>query len=277
MRSGGTASQGRHRKIMAFVGVALGAYALLVGAAYLGQRFILYPAPPFAVTPDAPEATLERIEVPGAAPTLALHFAAVDGAPTIVHFHGNGEQLADLVALGRRLRSAGLGVLHVEYPGYGLVGGSPSEDATYAAAEAALVHLKSRYGVADDRIVLQGQSLGCGIAVEMAARGHGSRLILISPFTSVVDVGKKVMPIVPVGLLVRDRYDNAAKAPRVGHPALVIHGTRDRVVPFEMGSRLSALLPHARLVTVPGGGHNDLFARSAAPVLSAIVEFARGD
>jgi hypothetical protein len=228
------------------------------------------------LTLEAPDARVERIEIPGRGSTLALYFPAPAGAPTVVHFHGNGEQLANLVPLARLFHRAGLGFFAVEYPGYGLVGGRPSEPANYAAAEAALAFLKSRYGVTDDEIVLQGQSLGSGIAVEMATRGHGRRLILISPFTSTVDVGKKLLPIVPVALLLDDRYDNAAKAPGVRLPALVVHGTADGVVPFEMGKRIGALLPEAELMAVAGAGHNDLFDRFGAAVLPAITAFARG-
>lgn len=258
---------------MTWLGLAVGAYALLLGAAYLGQRFVLYPAPPFPLTPSATEAKVEHIDVPGVGSTLALHFVAPADATTVVHFHGNGEQLANLVPLGRALRRAGLGFFAVEYPGYGLVGGKPSEPANYAAADAALAFLKESVGVTDDKIVLQGQSLGSGIAVEMATRGHGSRLILISPFTNTVEIGKRLLPILPVGLLLGDRYDNAEKAPRVRAPVLIVHGTADGVVPFVMGKRLAELLPDAEFIAIPGAGHNDLFSKFGDRVLPAITKF----
>jgi pimeloyl-ACP methyl ester carboxylesterase len=123
-------------------------------------------------------------------------------------------------------------------------------------------------------IVLQGQSLGTGVAAELALRGYASRVVLISPFTSMTDMARKLLPFLPVDWLVRDRYDTAAKAARIALPALVIHGTEDAVIPVHMGQRVADLLPNSRLVRIPGAGHNDLFANHRARMLSEITSFA---
>lgn len=257
--------------------VIAGAYAVLVGAIYLGQRRIMYPVPSLVVQPEIDDAELETIEVPGSTPAYALYFTAPDGAPTVLHFHGNGEQLADLIGLGRAMHQAGLGFFALEYPGYGVDRlGRPSEVANYAAAEAALQHLERQHGVSPRDVILQGQSLGTGIAVELAKRGYGKRLILISPYTSMVDMGKLTVPIFPNEWLVHDRYENLKKAPRVDLPTLVVHGTRDEVIPHSMGERVAKALPNARFVSVPGGHHNDLFVIEGKTLMQTLSGFILG-
>ena len=262
---------------MYLLGLALGAYATLVGAVYLGQRRIMYPAPRIVSKPAIGDASLESIEVPGATPVVGLHFKAQSDAPTLLHFHGNGEQIADLIAIGRALHARGLGFFAMEYPGYGLAAGTPSEPANYLAAESTLAHLHERHGIAKHDVVLQGQSLGTGIAIEMARRGYGKRLVLISPYTSMIAMGKLTLPIFPNEWLVHDRYLNAEKAPKIAQPSLVIHGTDDEVIPATMGQRIAELLPNARLLSVAGGRHNDLFVVQGRQLLDAICEFARAE
>lgn len=257
---------------MLILGVAVGAYAALVGTVYVAQRRIIYPVPGRVVRPEVEDASLEQVPVPGATDTVGLYFAGAPQAPTLLHFHGNGEQLADLIALGRALQARGLGFFAMEYPGYGVAQGEPSESANYAAAEASVRHLQARHGVTRERLVLQGQSLGTGVAVEMARRGHGARMILLSPYTSMVEMGKLTLPIFPGGLI-HDRYLNLAKAPAVAQPTLVIHGTSDEVIPAHMGRQVAEALPRAELLMIEGGRHNDLFVASGRRVLDAIERF----
>jgi pimeloyl-ACP methyl ester carboxylesterase len=252
-------------------------YGVLASAAFFYQRDVMYPAPSNTVEPRAAGATLERILAPDGTTVYALYARAAKGAPTVVHFHGNGEDLAGQAWLVQAMREAGVGAYPVEYPGYGWAKDRPAnEDSIYAAAEVALKHLQTKLGVPRDAIVLQGQSLGTGVAVEMARRGYGTKLVLISPYTSMVDMAALVAPWLPVKWIVRDRYDTLDKAATLDLPALVIHGTSDEVVPFEMGRRVAALLPKADLVAVPDGHHTDLFSRtSRTALLARIVAFAR--
>ena len=256
-------------------GIGATCYGSVAAAAFFGQRWLLYPAPPNPVEPRASGAKLLRID-PGSGVTFyVLHAPAPAGAPTVVHFHGNGEDLAGQALLVDGFRRAGLGAYAVEYPGYGLAQSARlDESSVYATAEAALRHLID-LGVPRESIVLQGQSLGSGVAVEMARRGYGARLVLISPYTSIVDMAALVTPFLPVRWLVRDRYESEHKAPGITLPALVIHGTEDEVVPFRMGKRIAEVLPHCEFVAVVGAGHNDLFDQRRVDVLARIVAFAR--
>jgi hypothetical protein len=252
------------------------AYVGLCALVFLNQRQLVFPVPPGAREPALPGATLLRIPGPEGSTVYALHVPAPDGAPTVVHFHGNGEQLADgSTWLAQRFQEVGLGFYAVEYPGYGLAaaGQGPSEKGIYAAAESALAHLRGQLGVPRERTVLQGQSLGSGVAVEMAKRGLGTRLVLITPYTSIVEVGARIFPWLPARLLVRDPFDNAAKAPGLKLPVLIVHGTRDEVIPVDMGQRLGTLFPNATTRILEGKRHNDLLDRPA--VLQEMMEFAR--
>jgi hypothetical protein len=256
------------------VGLA-GAYGAVAALAFIGQRSIMYPRPSGQLEPRARGATLLRVVGADGTRACALYAPAASGRPTLVHFHGNGEDLSDQTTLVEAFAERGLGVYAVEYPGYGLLRDDPlSERAVYASAEAALHHLRAELGVTPDRTVLQGQSLGTGVAAEMAERGHAARLVLISPFTSMTDMAAQVFPWLPVRQLVRDRYDTAAKAPRLTLPTLVIHGSDDEIIPAFMGRRVAERLPRARLVSIAGGRHNDLFVLYGDRMLSEIITFA---
>jgi fermentation-respiration switch protein FrsA (DUF1100 family) len=257
--------------------IALG-YAAVTGAAYFGQRALIYPVRGRGAVPELAGSRLEQIPAPDGSTVFALHLPAPADGFTLVHFHGNGEELAGLSPLLLALHRSGLGVYAVEYPGYGLArAGAPSEAALYFAADIALRHLRNALRVPERRTVLQGQSLGTAVAVEMARRGHGSKLVLISPFTSLPELAARVVPFLPVRRLVRDRYDSIAKVGALEIPVLAIHGDRDEVVPFAMGEELAARLKQGRFVPIHGGRHNDLFARFESRMISEIAGFVRGD
>jgi pimeloyl-ACP methyl ester carboxylesterase len=256
--------------------LSISLYGALLVAAFLGQRAFIYPAPSRSVEPRVAGAELLRIAGPDGVAVYATYAIAPPGAPTLVHFHGNGEDLANQAWLVQAMAKFGVGVCAVEYPGYGLMRDVPlSEESVYATAEVALKHL-AKLGVPPGSIVLQGQSLGTGVAAEMARRGYGARLVLISPYTSMVDMAALVAPFLPVRWLIRDRFETGRKAPSLALPALVIHGTNDALIPIEMGKRVAALLPNSEFFPVQGAHHADLFVLDERELLSKIVAFARG-
>ena len=185
------------------------------------------------------------------------------GEPVIVYFHGNGMAAGEVEYIAALLPGGGFRA--IEYPGYGNEPGAPTEDSIYEAAERQLK------GLPKDGVILVGQSLGTGPAVELAKRGWGSKLVLLTPFTSVPDAAQLAFPWLPARWLVRDRFDSASKASGITMPVLVIHGDRDEVIPYELGARLAPLFPNGKLVTIPGGHHNDLWERPE--VLAAVRAF----
>jgi hypothetical protein len=250
-------------------------YGLAVIVLFFAQRRLIYhPGPP--LPPRLDHATLIEKHTASGLPLVALHLEGAQGAPTVVYFHGNAEQLADLVPRLRRLHAAGLGVFAIEYPGFGLAAGSPSETAIHAVAAAAIDELE-RGGVPNGRIVLLGQSLGTGVAARLAAAGRGCRLILVSPFTSMAAMAGRTVPLPGVGWLVRDRFDILSLAPEIQQPTLILHGDADEIVPYAMGERLREALPHVTLGTVKGGHHNDLWDKPLEEVIAEHASPCRAD
>ncbi len=239
----------RLAKIM--VGTLVIGYALWGAAGVIAERPMLFPVPGRVRSPPPHGGAI--LEMPGVAGTiLALHMPAPAGAPTIVFFHGNAEQLSSLNGAARVFQAAGLGYFAVEYPGYGYAAGSPSEDSLFAAGETAVGYLRDVLHVPVASTVLLGWSLGTGVAAEMAIRGHGVRLMLVSPYTSIADVGKNLLPFHPTRWIVRDPFDTAAKAARIAVPTLIVHGLEDEIIPVAMGERLGTLFSHAATVLVTG-------------------------
>jgi hypothetical protein len=247
------------RRVLPALSWIAGLYTLVCAAGCLGYRKLLYPAPHDDVLIAPPDAARRSFRDPAGHEVLALHFRAPADAPTVVHFHGNGESVRTSTPFARALRARGVGVVLVEYPGYGAAPGEPSEEALYAAAEAALTALAAE-GIGPDRVVLSGISLGTGVAAEMATRGRGARLVLVAPYTSIPAVAGRIAPIVPTSVIVGDRFDTRAKAARILVPTLVIHGDEDGVIPFAMGRDVAGAIAGATFVPVQGGHHNDLFA-----------------
>lgn len=264
------------RIVVTFLSILLLFYVGLMAAAYTMQRSVLFPAPRRVSLEPIPEPGFRRITQPGKPVVDVFHLPAGPGAPTMVHFHGNGEHIYSQQELGKALRERGVGFMAVEYPGYGSNPGTPSEQGLYEAAEVALADLRAS-GVGPERTVLSSRSIGGGVAVEMARRGHGARLVLLAPFTSVVDIVNGLFPFLPTRLLVRDPFDNAAKAPDIQVPVLILHGDQDEVIPVEMGQRLGRLFPRATMETIPGARHNDLLERTWPALIDDIAAFARGE
>jgi pimeloyl-ACP methyl ester carboxylesterase len=253
-------------------------YAGVCALVFANQRRLIYPAPhgPLARPPEG--VGYRVLPAAGGLPEVhLLDVPAPGGAgPTVVYLHGNGEQVLDAVTLAEGLAAQGMGLLAVEYPGYGFAPGAPGEAAIYAAAERALALLAER-GVPGGDVVLLGRSLGSGVAVELARRGHGARVVLVSPFTSLGDMAARLFFWLPARLLLRDRYASLDKAPLVRQPVLVLHGERDTLVPVEMGRRLAERLPHGTFVQVPHVGHNDILVGAGDPLHRRIAAFVRGE
>lgn len=254
----------------------VGLYLVILTLAFAFQRRLLFPAPTPGRTP-APPGQLLRLQVPDAQEVVALFLPPPAAAPVVAYFHGNAEELADIAPLAHAIQRAGLGVLAVEYPGYGLAPGAPTEQSLYRAAETALRHLHQHLDVPPARTVLLGQSVGTGVAAEMARRGLGARLALLSPYTSMPALAARLLPYLPARWLVRDRLDTAAKAPAITLPVLIVHGTHDELIPADMAEELARRFPHATLHLLPGAHHNDLWdqATPRGDVLGLVADFAR--
>ena len=229
------------------------------------SRTLMYPGsgvtfPPLEeVVQHTPGAAIVPYAAPGGPAltgTLVRARLSEDGPRrVVVWFHGNAEWAASNLPFASDLAEAGFDVFLAEYRGYGGNAGRPSEAGLYADGEAALDAL-SKLGYRQAEVVLAGRSLGTGVAAELAIRRPPGVLLLISPFTSAVDMGRAMAgPLAP--LLVADRFDTLSKIGRVRSPVVILHGALDEIVPVTMGRRLAAACPGARYVEVVGATHND--------------------
>lgn len=174
---------------------------------------------------------------------------------TVLLFHGNAGHRGNRLAWMRELHDRGLAVFCLDYRGYGGSEGSPTEKGFYADATAAVDWLQERDA---GELVYLGESIGCGVAVELAVRRPPAALVLQSGFPSVVDVARKVYPIFPVGLLMTDRFDCAGKIGHITCPLLMIHGEKDSIIPMRLGKALFDAAPRPKeWLMIDGADHND--------------------
>ena len=123
------------------------------------------------------------------------------------------------------------------YRGFNGNSGNPTEKNIYLDAKSALTWLNSK-GIADKNIILYGESLGTAVAIEVAKDKNFSGIILESPFTSMIEMGKVYYPYLPVRLLLKDKFDSQSKIKSINSPILVMHGRKDKIVPFYMGKKI---------------------------------------
>ena len=250
------------------------AYLLVVGGLYLGQRSLLY-------VPDRTRPQLGALAELGVREVtlttadglslLSWYRPPPAGAPVLVYFHGTGGHLGDRANRMMRFAQEGLGVLMLEYRGYGGNPGSPSEQGLYADADAALGFLTGHEGIAASRLVLYGESLGSAVAVHEAATRKIAALILEASFTRLADPAAYRYPFAPVSLLLRDRFDSLSAIAAIKAPLLVLHGEHDEVVPIRFGRALFAAANEPKEGWFsPEGGHEDLGSFGA---LDAVVDF----
>jgi len=256
-------------KLIMIIGVA---YIFTLGGLYFGQRKLVFPAAAYYGTPaDAGVPAYQEIHVTtiDGLNLRAWYLPARDPAlPVVVHFHGNGSYLGGRVFAAEGQAAAGYGVLITSYRGYSGNPGSPTEDGLYMDARAQLDWLKGQ-GVSN--IVLQGESLGTGVAIQMAAERQVAAVVLESPYTSLPDAAAKIYPYFPVHLLMKDRFASIEKIGQVHAPLLILMGERDTVIPIEQGRALFAAANDPKAgIWLPEATHFDLYRYGAGP---AIMEF----
>jgi len=156
---------------------------------------------------------------------------------TVLFFHGNAGELHARVYKLNKFSNMNLNFLIISWRGFSGNDGKPTEKGLYQDARKAVEWLEKK-GINKKDIILYGESLGTGIAVELASKDNFSGIILESPYTSMVDMGKRFYPFVPVSLLQRDRYNSIKKIKKIKSPILVLHGKADTLVPFYMGRKI---------------------------------------
>ena len=255
-------------RVLRYIAFAVAGYAAFTGLLYVGQRRMMYhpdqDLPPPMVVGLAEMAEVRLATADGLDLVAWYRPARADDLPTIVYYHGNGGNIAGRGGKVRPFLDAGHGVLLVSWRGYGGNPGSPTEEGLFHDGRAALAFLAAE-GVPAGRIVLYGESLGTGIAVQMASEQSVGAVVLEAPYTSLADVAQHHYWYVPAQYLVMDRFDSLATIDGITAPLLVLHGERDDVVPTKFGRALyEAANDPKELRLFPHGGHNDMTLHGAA-------------
>ncbi len=245
--------------------IVLGAVIVLgvPGAMYLLQDSLLFLPQPYVGAPPAARAGRAVEDLAYEAPDgvrlrgWLVHRAAPAGrAPLVVYYGGNAEEVSWQAT---EPWPPDWTLALVNYRGYGASEGKPSERDFYADALAVIDALALRPDVDPERIVLVGRSLGTGVATHVAAHRPVAGVVLISPYDSMIEVGRRHYPWLPVGLLLRHPFDARSAAPEIRAPLLAIAGSRDFIIPTVHSRRLFDAWGGPKVwVELPGADHNDL-------------------
>ncbi|MDR2349283.1 MAG: alpha/beta hydrolase, partial [Deltaproteobacteria bacterium] len=242
--------------------------ALLAGALFLFKnKFIFYPRKGIELTPasigwEFKDLFLDSV---GGNKINAWHLPAPAGGETVILLHGNGGNLTEMIGRIISYRKRGFGVMAVDYQGFGLSGGSPSERAAYGDAEAAWDYLTETLGADPKKILIHGFSLGGGVAshLALAHKEHENPLVLDSTFTKIEDVAKlRGFPASWAGALVLgDEFDTLSRLPELRPSTLVVlHSPDDEIVPYELGEKIFAAYSNGPKEFVElEGGHLDFY------------------
>lgn len=244
-------------KIALFLGVL---YAALLFGAWVLQRHLMYfpdtlrtPPKVFGLN-NVEEVTFKTRD---GAMIVSWWAKAQPGKPTILYFHGNAGTLATRGERVRKYNDKGYGVFMMTYRGYGGSTGRPSERANVRDGKQAY-DLLIKAGLSPSEIVIYGESLGSGVATQVAAAKDCAGVILDAPYTTMTDVAALHYPYLPARWLMTDRYLSKKYVGRINAPLLIVHGEDDQVIPVEMGRAMFAMAKDPKqIATFKGAGHAD--------------------
>ena len=238
------------RALYVVLSIAFLGYAGVCVAMYVFQRSLLYFPQPRAIT--APESTM-KLSVDGA--NVVVTVRPLDGPKAIVYFGGTGEDVSqNLASYAEAFPDRALYFMH--YRGYGGSTGQPTEKANVADGLALFEKVRALH----PDVALFGRSLGTGVAVQVASQVVASRLVLITPYDSVVEIAAQMYPWVPVRWLALDTYQSGKFAPRIKIPTTIIEAENDESIPHASTEKLLGRFESgvAKMTVIEGVGHNDL-------------------
>ncbi len=263
------------KKFKSFIIAVVIVYMFTTGFLYSQQRNMIYH--PVETRPDASKIVsfngeVVQVETEDGIDIEGWFLPNSDkDKPIILFFHGNAGNIEHRLFKVFNFLQNGYGVLLAEYRGYGGNPGDPMEQGFYYDARAYLKWLVESKEVSSDNIIIYGESIGTGVAVQIASENKFKAVVLEAPYSSIVDVAAGVYPIIPVNLLVKDQFRSAEKISSIDAPLLIVHGTKDRVIPIKLSKKLydEALDPKS-FVEIKKAGHNDLYNYGAS---SKVLEF----
>ncbi len=264
------------RSILTVLAFGMACYLGLVALMALTQSRQLYlPARALATDPAAHGMVYKDVwlQTRDGVRLHAWMIPAENERGVLLFLHGNAGNISHRMDSIRIFHELGLSVLILDYRGYGQSEGRPDEQGTYLDARAAWEWLTVDRGVASDRIIVFGRSLGSAVAAELATHVRPAAVILESAFTSMPDLAAELMPWLPVRWLLRFDYNTLSRAPLIESPVLIVHSRDDELVPFSHGEQVFAALIARRHFLAIQGGHNDGFMRSRSDYVAGLRRF----
>ncbi len=235
-------------------------YCALLLLLFIFQRSLIYFPTRFEEFYRDNSGPFERISVTSG-DGITINSWITKGEPdkkTFVFFHGNAGNAEHRIPMMKVLTAAGHTVVLAEYRGYADNPGKPTESTLVSDAETLMAYLIS-LGTQQQDIILMGRSLGTGIATNLATKYDIAALILIAPYTSLVDIAANTYPYFPVRLLMKDKFDSKAIIGNVTSPILMLHGEMDTIIPLKFGKTLFESAPEPKkFITIPQADHNNL-------------------
>ena len=259
--------------------LAAGIYLLLSLALYLlqGKMVFLANMPGRALTATPSDFGLEfedvSITTRDGEKLHGWYVPAIRGRGVVLFFHGNAGNISHRLDSIEIFHQLGLDTLIIDYRGYGQSSGKPTEQGTYLDAEAAWNYLVDERGVAANRIIIFGRSLGGAIGAWLGTQQTAAAVIIESSFTSGVDMARRLYPFLPARLITRLHYPAAEYASRLQCPVLVVHSRDDEIIPFEMGQSIYAAAPQRKSFLELRGDHNSGFFISRNDYLPGLDKF----
>jgi fermentation-respiration switch protein FrsA (DUF1100 family) len=262
----------RHARALALLVVA--SPILLLMWTRLVDGMIFQPTPGVDLRPEDVGLTGEDVflETEDGVRIHGFWLPAPGATRAMLFLHGNAGNASHRLPNAARLVALGANVLLLDYRGYGLSEGEPSETGVYKDARAGWTHLVSQRGLAPERIVVFGRSLGGAVAIDLVRDRPLAGLIVESTFTNLADMAGGMLPL--ASPFVRGRFDSASKIRRLRAPVLFFHGDRDEIVPFRLGRALFEAAPEPKAFeTIRGAGHNDTVEVGGRPYFERIRRF----
>jgi fermentation-respiration switch protein FrsA (DUF1100 family) len=265
--------------LLTTLAILAGAWLTLLLYVYLNQAGMLYlpdlPSRELAASPQAIGLHYENVifRTSDGLQLHGWHIPVVPARGTVLFFHGNAGNISHRLDSIRIFHDLGLAVFIFDYRGYGQSEGKPSEAGTQRDALAAWDYLTRERGIAPDRIVYFGRSLGAAVAARLAIARPPRALIVESAFTSVPDMAAELYRWLPARWLARYEYATRDYVTQLRCPLLVVHSPEDEIIPFRHGEAIYAAAHAPREMLRLRGGHNDGFLLSGADYVRGLDLF----
>ena len=218
-------------------------YLIFIFSSYIFQRNLLYHPKENNYYGDKLNVSIEKVKITTNDNIELLgwfHNKNLKDYKTILFLHGNAGSLENRIHKINHYKNMDINFLIFAWRGFSGNKGKPTEQGLYEDARSAIRWLKLN-NISEDKIIIYGESLGTGVATEIAQNKNFAGIILESPFTSMIEAGKENYPLLPVNFLLKDKYESNKKIKNISSPILIMHGKVDNIVPFHMGKTMYEL------------------------------------